>query len=43
DPPVPPLEYSFVWRRDDSRPLIPVVKQLVLRDVDFDQTTPLWQ
>jgi DNA-binding transcriptional LysR family regulator len=43
DPLVLPLEYSFVWRRDDMRPLIAALKKLVVKDVNFEQTTPLWQ
>ena len=42
-PEFPPLAYSFIWRRDDTRPLIPKVRQLVNEVVDFNVTTPLWQ
>lgn len=42
-PVFPPLAYCFIWRRDDTRALIPQVKQLVTEEVNFDLTTPLWQ
>jgi DNA-binding transcriptional LysR family regulator len=42
-PEFPPLAYCFVWRRDDTRPFLPQVRQLVMEEVNFDLTTPLWQ
>jgi DNA-binding transcriptional LysR family regulator len=43
EPAVPPLEYTFVWRRDDLRPLISSIRDLVTKEVDFTLTTPLWE
>lgn len=42
-PEFPPLAYCFVWRRDDTRAIVPRVRQLVTQEVNFDRTTPLWQ
>lgn len=42
-PAVPPLQYTFVWRRDDTRPLISSIRDLVIKQVDFNLTTPLWE
>ena len=43
EPAVPPLQYTFIWRRDDTRPLISSIKGLVTKEVDFNLTTPLWE
>lgn len=43
EPEVPPLEYSFVWRRDDTRPSIAAVRELVTKAADFDSASPLWR
>lgn len=43
DSPAPPLTYTFIWRRDDMRPLIARVKALVIRDADFTLTSSLWK
>lgn len=42
-PEVPPMQYTFIWRRDDTRALLAAVKQMVIKEVDFDLTTPLWR
>ena len=34
-PPLPPLAYSFQARRDDARPLIRVMRALVIEQADF--------
>ena len=43
EPAVPALEYTLIWRRDDTRPLISSIKGLVTKEVDFNLTTPLWE
>lgn len=43
EPKVPPLEYSFIWRPDDTRPSIAAVRELVTREADFDTASPLWR
>lgn len=42
-PEVPPLQYSFVWRRDDARPSTAAARELVTKEVDFDSASPLWR
>jgi DNA-binding transcriptional LysR family regulator len=41
-PALPPLEYTFQWRRDDSRPLLQRMRQAVAATVDFSKPSPLW-
>jgi DNA-binding transcriptional LysR family regulator len=43
EPDVPSLYYCFIWRSDDTRPLISSIKKLVIDEVDFNLATPLWQ
>lgn len=41
-PALPPLEYTFQCRRDDSRPLLANMRQAVGATVDFSKPSPLW-
>ncbi|NUZ06578.1 LysR family transcriptional regulator [Piscinibacter koreensis] len=41
-PALPALEYTFQRRRDDSRPLLAHMRELVGRTVDFTKPSPLW-
>jgi DNA-binding transcriptional LysR family regulator len=41
-PALPALEYTFQWRRDDSRPLLRHMRELVGQTVDFTKPSPLW-
>lgn len=41
-PAFPPLTYRFIWRHDDSRNLVKEIRAVVLEEVDFQLTTPLW-
>ncbi|MEO5669224.1 MAG: LysR family transcriptional regulator [Ramlibacter sp.] len=41
-PALPALEYTFQWRRDDSRPLLARMREVVARTVDFTKPSPLW-
>ena len=34
-PPLQPLQYSFQWRRDDTRPLLLHMRELAARTIDF--------
>ena len=42
DPPLPRPEYHFIWRHDDSRHLVEVMKRLITEEVDFSAENPLW-
>ena len=42
DPPLPRPEYHFIWRQDDSRRLVAVMKHLVTEEVNFSAGNPLW-
>ena len=42
DPPLPSVTYSFIWRRDDHRPLVGTFRRLLLESVNFRQQNPLW-
>ena len=42
DPPLPPLRYYLLWRRDDTRPVIARLRELVLDVVDFSKPAALW-
>ncbi|MCV0440036.1 MAG: LysR family transcriptional regulator [Hydrogenophaga sp.] len=39
---LPALEYTFQRRRDDSRPLLAKMRNVVLDTVDFSKPSPLW-
>jgi DNA-binding transcriptional LysR family regulator len=41
-PALPALEYTFQCRRDDSRPLLARMRDLVRQTVDFTKPGPLW-
>lgn len=41
-PAIPPLQYTFRWRRDDSRPLLAAMRQAVQETADFSKPNPLW-
>ena len=41
-PALPELEYTFQWRRDDTRPLLAHLRDAVARTVDFSKPSPLW-
>jgi DNA-binding transcriptional LysR family regulator len=41
-PPFPPLRFYLHWRRDDTRPVIGRLRELVLQVVDFSKPTALW-
>lgn len=42
DPPLPTVSYSFIWRRDDNRRLVSMMKQLLLDELDFRVPNLLW-
>ena len=39
---LPALDYTFQCRRDDTRPLLVRMRELVRRTVDFGKPSPLW-
>lgn len=41
-PALPPLDYTFQWRRDDTRVLLEKMRQAVVSTVDFAKPSPLW-
>lgn len=41
DPPLRSLHYSFQWRRDDIRGLLPALRERVVQEVDFSAPHPL--
>lgn len=41
-PALPPLEYTFQFRRDDTRPLLARMQEVVRQTVDFTKPSPLW-
>jgi DNA-binding transcriptional LysR family regulator len=41
-PALPPLIYTFQWRRDDTRPLLAHMREAVKATVDFSKPSPLW-
>lgn len=41
-PALPALQYTFQWRRDDSRPLLKRLREAVDAAVDFSKPSPLW-
>jgi DNA-binding transcriptional LysR family regulator len=42
DPPLPILKYSLIWRRDETRKLVTLVKKLVHEEVNFTKPNTLW-
>jgi DNA-binding transcriptional LysR family regulator len=41
--PAPPLlKYSFIWRKDENRRFVSLLKDLVIKEVDFNQKNLLW-
>lgn len=42
NPPLPRLGYHVIWRRDDTRRLIALLRQLVVDEVDFKHPSRLW-
>lgn len=42
DPVLPRLGYHFIWRRDDSRRLVTMMRQLIVEEVDFTARNSLW-
>lgn len=42
NPPLPLLDYHFIWRQNDSRHLVNMMRQLILEEVDFTVANPLW-
>jgi DNA-binding transcriptional LysR family regulator len=41
-PALPPLDYTFQWRRDDTRALLAKMREAVVATVDFAKPSPLW-
>lgn len=41
-PAVPPLQYTFQWRRGDTRPVVARMREAVAASVDFSKPSPLW-
>jgi len=41
-PALPALEYTFQWRRSDTRPLLHRMREAVVATVDFARPSPLW-
>ena len=42
DPEAPSLKYSFIFRRDENRRLINLLRDLALTEVDFSRPNDLW-
>lgn len=43
EPPAPTqMQFGFIWRRDDKRPMIEIIKRIVLEEVDFSIPNKLW-
>lgn len=42
DPPLPSLDYNFIWLRDDMRPMTQIMKSLILPEIDFTVPNALW-
>lgn len=38
----PTLSYSFIWRRDDERRLVTIMRDMVLAEANFAVSNPLW-
>ena len=41
-PALPPLHYTFQWRRSDTRPLLAAMREAVANTADFSKPNPLW-
>lgn len=41
-PPLPDLTYSFIWLKDDPRPMVRVMRKLLLPGIDFSIPNELW-
>ncbi|RYY52487.1 MAG: LysR family transcriptional regulator [Comamonadaceae bacterium] len=41
-PALPPLQYTFQWRRDDTRPLLARMREAVAGTADFSKPNPIW-
>lgn len=41
-PALPPLQYTFQWRRDDTRPLLARMREAVAATVDFTKPNAIW-
>lgn len=42
DPPLPTVSYSLIWRRDDNRKLVQVMRELVQQEADFGSENLFW-
>lgn len=42
DPPLPELNYSFIWLKDDPRPIVQAMKKLLVPGIDFSIPNELW-
>jgi len=42
DPPLPPLQFYLQWRRDDTRPIINLMRRLVLKVINFSKPAVTW-
>lgn len=42
EPPMPRLPYNLIWRKDDDRPLIRTIVNLVQDEADFGAANVLW-
>jgi len=42
EPPLPTLPYHLIWRRDDDRKLVQVMRELVEQEADFGSENPFW-
>lgn len=42
DPPLPSVSYSIIWRRDDNRKLVQVMRELVQQEADFNSENLFW-
>lgn len=41
-PALPTLQYTFQWRRDDTRPIVAVMREAVRATAEFSKPNPLW-
>lgn len=42
EPPLPDLNYSFIWLKDDPRPMVRIMKKLLVPGIDFSIPNELW-
>lgn len=42
-PPLPLVRYSLIWRRDDNRQIVELVRKALLKEVNFEIPNPLWR